>query len=274
MRRLRTAAVLLLAACAAAEEETTEVATATPQVVTFTATDFAFTGPDSIAPGMTQIDFVNEGSDPHHMILVRINDGHTLQDLQEFSAANPMAVPDFVTFYGAANVVANGGRTGSTIDLPAGQYVALCFVEGADNVPHVQKGMVKPLVVSGERHDAPAPVASAEIRLSDFTFALPNLTAGTHTFRVINDGPQVHEAQVIRLNDGVTFEQFLAAEQAGTSPAPGVALGGSGALSQGLSNWWTVTLEPGTYVVICFVPDPADGQPHVAKGMVQTFTVS
>jgi hypothetical protein len=266
---------MLLIACAPKEEAAEPVAAATPQVASFTATEFAFAGPDSIAPGMTQIDFVNNGQQPHHMILVRINDGHTMQELNEFMAANPEATPSFITFYGAANVVGNGGRTGSTVDLPAGQYVAVCFVsDPADGKPHIDKGMLKTLVVAGERHEAPAPVAVAQITLSDFAFELPDLTAGTHTFQVVNNGPQPHEAQLVRLNDGVTVEQFLAAEQSGTTPPPGVALGGSGAISQGISNWWTVTLEPGNYVVICFVPDPADGVPHMVKGMVKTFTVS
>jgi hypothetical protein len=118
-------------------------------------------------------------------------------------------------------------------------------------------------------------VAVAEIRLSDFTYALPALTAGTHTFKVVNAGPQPHEAQLIRLNDGVTMEQYLAAMAPGaTAPPPGTDLGGSGAISQGIDNWWTVTLAPGNYLVVCFVPDPADGKPHVMKGMVQQFTVA
>ena len=274
--RFAAVALVVLAACAPAAEEAPEVAVATPQEVTFTATEFAFTGPDSIAPGMTKIEFVNNGQQPHHMILARINDGHTLQELHEFMAANPHAAPDFVTFYGAANVVSNGGRTGSTVDLPAGEYVAVCFIpDPADGKAHIEKGMMRALIVRGERHEAPAPVAVAQIRFSDFTFALPSMTPGTHTFHMVNDGPQPHEAQLIRLNDGVTMEQYMAAMAPGaTAPPPGTDLGGSGAISQGIENWWTVTLEPGNYIVVCFVPDPADGAPHAMKGMVQQFAVT
>ena len=76
-------------------------------------------------------------------------------------------------------------------------------------------------------------------------------------------------------NDGVTMEQYMAAMAPGaTAPPPGTDLGGSGAISQGIENWWTVTLAPGNYIVVCFVPDPADGAPHAMKGMVQQFAVT
>ncbi|MBA2759415.1 MAG: hypothetical protein H0U38_06960 [Chloroflexia bacterium] len=37
--------------------------------------------------------------------------------------------------------------------------------------------------------------------------------------------------------------------------------------------WMPLTLEPGTYVGICFVPDPETGLPHAAMGMYIVFTV-
>ena len=39
-------------------------------------------------------------------------------------------------------------------------------------------------------------------------------------------------------------------------------------------GWTTLDLQPGEYALICFVPDPADGVPHVAKGMLRTFVVN
>ena len=32
-------------------------------------------------------------------------------------------------------------------------------------------------------------------------------------------------------------------------------------------------LDPGEYVAICLIPDAATGQPHLALGMIQGFTV-
>ncbi len=41
--------------------------------------------------------------------------------------------------------------------------------------------------------------------------------------------------------------------------------------SEGQANWYALDLEPGTYAMICFIPDPS-GTPHVMLGMVEVFT--
>jgi hypothetical protein len=261
--------LLALSACAPRAE-----APAAPQEVVFTATEFSFTGPDSIAPGVTTIRLVNAGQQDHHLILGQLEPGKTMEDLTTFVQAHPETEPPFLKWRGSANGVAHGDSTGSTADLPAGQYVLICFLpDPTDGKPHLTKGMMRPLTVAGPRHEAPLPVAAAEIRLKDFSFVSPPLTAGTHTFHIINDGPQTHEVQLVRLNDGVTSQQFLATLAPGsTTPPPGVMLGGPGALSTGLDDYWTVTFTPGSYLFLCFVPD-TDGMPHMIKGMVHEFTV-
>jgi len=275
--RLRTAlACLLLAACAAPEEPT-DVATTAPQAVTFTATDFAFAGPDTVTPGMTTITMVNNGTQEHHIILGKLAEGRTLADLMAAFQANPNAEPDFLTWVGGAGSAMPGSTSNATQDLEAGTYVLICFVpDVSDNMmPHLAKGMVKELVVTGERNEAPASTAVGDITMTDFAFVTPTITAGTHTFRVVNNGPQTHEVTVVRLNDGATMEQYMAAMAPGaTAPPPGVTVGGNGALSNGRSNWFTMTFEPGTYLLLCFVPDAADGQPHVVKGMVLPVTIA
>jgi hypothetical protein len=35
----------------------------------------------------------------------------------------------------------------------------------------------------------------------------------------------------------------------------------------------TLDLQPGEYVGLCFIPDPASGAPHVHLGMIAAFTV-
>ena len=260
----------ILAACATKEAP----APAMPQDAAFTATDFAFSGPDTLAPGFTNIRLVNSGSQIHHMILAKLEDGKTVQDLMKFFEENPNAEPDFAVWLGAASGIASGDSAGSTVDLAAGNYVMMCFVpDPADNTPHLMKGMTKELVVAGEGNGATAPAATAEIRTHDFGFTVPTLVAGTQTLHYINDGPATHEIQLVRLNDGATKDQYLAAMAPGaTAPPPGVEKGGPGALSSGRDNYWTVTLEPGNYLLVCWVPD-AEGTPHIMQGMVQEVTI-
>jgi len=265
----------LLAALAACAPKSETTPPDSPQEVVFTAKDFTFSGPDSIVPGFTAIRFVNAGTQDHHLIFGKLDEGKTLQDVMAYMKENPAAVPAHLTWHGAGNAIAPGGSTGSTVDLPAGHYVLICFLpDPADGKPHVMKGMMKELVVAGTPSSAKAPEAHGEIRLKDFTFEAPALTAGTHTFHVVNDGPQVHEVQLLRLNDGATIQDFLAAMAPGAKgPPPGVLMGGPGAYRAGLDSYWTVTFTPGNYAFVCFVPDSADGMPHMMKGMVREFTI-
>ncbi len=268
MLRLSPAILLGLLACAPTQKATSED-------VVFTATDFAFSGPDSIAPGVHTIRFVNHGTQDHHLILGRLAEGKTLQDLMAFMQTNPTAEPPGMSWHGAAGAVAPGDSTGSIADLPAGRYVLICFItDPADHQAHMVKGMIKEVTVAGEPLATKAPHSAGDIRLSDFNITVPTLTAGHQTLRLVNDGPQTHEAQLVRLNDGVTAEQFLGAlSPDATSPPPGVLLGGTGALSPGLENYWSVAFTPGKYLLVCFVPDTASGVPHVMKGMVREFSI-
>jgi hypothetical protein len=271
--RLTLALPMIIGACAKPAEQ--PATPAGPQEVTYTATDNAFAGPDSIAPGMTQLTFTNNGAALHQLILVRLDAGKTVDSLMAAMQANSNAEPDWIHVAGGGGVIAPGMTETSTQDLDAGHYIMLCYVTSpGDSLPHMAMGMVKQLTVAGARNTAAAPEADTEIHLSEFAFDMPAVTAGTHTFKVINDGQQIHEVALVKLNDGVTAEQFLAASAPGAQgPPPGVPMGGNGALSPGMHNWFTTTLEPGHYVLLCFVPDSADGVPHVMKGMVKEFEV-
>lgn len=188
---------------------------------------------------------------------------------------HPGKEPPYLSWRGAANGVGPGGSDGATVDLPSGSYLAICFLpDPADGKDHASKGMIRELVIAGTPHVAQAPAAETEIRLKDFSFQFGDLTAGTHTFRVVNDGPLTHELQLVRLNEGATARDFLAGVAPDSKgPPPGVMIGGPGAYGRGLEGYWTVTLTPGTYLFVCFVPDPSDGQPHLMKGMVREFTI-
>lgn len=278
MLRRAVPALVLLAACSKpAEPPPADAPAAAPAVVTYTASDFAFAGPDTIAPGMTTIRLVNSGAQEHHLILGQLADGVTLESVMAAMQANPNAEPKGLTWRGGAGGASPADSSGATSDLTPGRYVAFCFLPDPTDggKPHLMKGMLKEIVVAGTPTGAPAPTADAEIHLTDFAFSPTTLTAGTHTIKVVNDGKQTHEIALARLDDGATAESFLAAMAPGAKgPPPGKPAGGNGAISPGSANYLTVTLTKGTYLLLCFVPDPADGKPHVMKGMVQTVVVN
>ena len=246
------------------------------QEIVFTASEYAFTGPDTIAPGLTTVSLRNDGKEEHHLVLARLDEGRTMADVMAAFQANPAAEPDFITFVGGAGSAFGGETSNATQELAAGNYIMICFIPlPGGQMPHLTMGMVRELVVAGERHEAAAPEVTGEITMNEFSFGLPDtIAAGEHTFRVVNNGEQTHEVALIRLNDGVTAEQFLAALAPGaTTPPPGSSVGGNGALSPGIFNFFSADVEAGNYLLLCFVPD-TDGAPHIMKGMVKQMVVT
>ncbi len=122
-----------------------------------------------------------------------------------------------------------------------------------------------------------ARTGSAEVTVvaSEFHFAVPaTVPAGPTTFRLVNKGTQVHHLALIQLRQGKTLADLKAAlAKPGPLPAWATPAGGPNAVDPGGSSAATVDLQPGRYVVACFVPGP-DGVSHMMKGMLQEITVT
>jgi hypothetical protein len=100
---------------------------------------------------------------------------------------------------------------------------------------------------------------SIAIQAADHSFEAPDqIQAGPVTFTLDNTGQESHHAQLVRLNDGVTFEQFQAALQKGEEAAlPLVTfVGGVASLSPGKQGQVSLDLPEGQYVLLCFIPSP------------------
>ncbi len=277
---LAAATVLANAACTiddaeggrGTREAYAQTPAAEPTLVTVTASDFAFAAPATIPAGLTTVRLVNQGTEMHHAQLVRLDEGHTVEELMQ-SGHGPM--PAWARFVGGPNVPAPQGFTEATLQLPAGTYALVCFIPSADGVPHLVKGMVKPItVVPSQQPSAPAPAADVRLTLRDYAYEItPEITAGRHVIHVENAAVQPHEVVFMRLAPGKTPHDLLAWEQSRNGPPPATPVGGTTLLSTGQDNLLQIDFEPGEYALLCFVPDAGDGKPHVAHGMVRQITV-
>lgn len=245
----------------------------------FVAHDYSFEGPSELAAGWQNIVLRNDGAELHHIQFARLNDGVTPDQFFQALQEQGEAALALTTLTGGVGIIPPGTQSEVLVDLTQpGTYVLLCFVTNAEGVPHLALGMTDVLQVVGEAASGDAaaePTADIEVRMRDFAFTMPtSVSTGEHVWKVVNDGPQPHEMALMKLNDGVTLEQFMASLAAEDESAmPATPIGGAQALSIGLSSFVTYDLEPGEYVALCFVPDPKTGQPHVALGMVAGFTV-
>lgn len=113
------------------------------------------------------------------------------------------------------------------------------------------------------------------VTMDEYSFEVAStLTPGPTAFTLDNVGAEPHEMVLIKLIDGATVEDALAAEMAGEDPQQFFAgppvVGAAGPGEQTVVN---ADLTPGTYALVCFIPTP-EGTPHVAEGMVASIEVT
>jgi hypothetical protein len=219
--RAMTAALALMVALTACEppaaEDAAEATAATGadetarMPVTFTATEYAYDGPDSIPAGMNEIEFVNNGKDSHSMLLIGYPPDKTMDDVM--AALETEEMGPWMTFPGGIGGIEGGARTTAVLDVPAGEYVMMSFESApGDDLPDVAKGMIRGLTVTpSEGPGAPAPAADDSVSLADYSFAAADVyDAGSVTLEVVNKGTEPHEAIVLKLAEGVTAKDFVA----------------------------------------------------------------
>jgi hypothetical protein len=122
-----------------------------------------------------------------------------------------------------------------------------------------------------------ASLRSLTIQTTEFSFRAPDsVPAGWTRVTIRNIGGEDHQAQVARLNPGVTFAQLQATAAKG-DPATLLTLvtpvGGPNAVGPGQSATTIDNLTPGQYALICFLFS-SDGTEHDAKGMMKLLTVT
>jgi uncharacterized cupredoxin-like copper-binding protein len=268
-RNILTLALLGVASTAAAQG----------RAVAITASDYAFSAPDSLPAGLTTFEFVNRGPELHHMQIVRLDKGKTMSDF-EAAMQSHGPPPAWVTFVGGPNTgIPDGKATVKvSLDLAAGQYVLLCFIPSPDGKPHVAKGMVRPLTVTPARGtvtQASSIQADNVLTLYDYNFDLDKpLTAGTRTIRIKNTAKQFHEVFIAKLPGSTPVTAMMEWLSGGMKgPPPVVPVGGIVGINAGIDNYLTLDLEPGEYGLYCFLPAP-DGREHVQHGMFKKITVA
>jgi DNA gyrase inhibitor GyrI len=253
-------------------------AEATPREVRFTATDFAFEGPDVIESGMITMVLDNRGETWHHVQLVKLPDGMSLEDFQAGMAGMQPGSPPppWLNEAGGVNPPTPGDPARVTMLVEPGEYAVLCFVDTPDKVPHVMKGMIRPLTVTpASAAPAPLPESDLSLTLVDYAFAFSAPpTAGTHAVRVEVEAEQAHEVAFFRFEPGKTMDDLMAWAQTYEGTPPVTPVGGVPGMRQGQTAIVHVTFEPGDYVALCFLPDATDGQLHLVHGMVLPFHIS
>jgi hypothetical protein len=245
----------------------------TVPAITVTARDFTLDAPAAFPAGRVEVTFRNEGQDLHHAQFLRLADGVTADQFIAAFTQGADGIEMLAADAGGPGTISPGKSTIITQDLTPGSYVMLCFIPGADEIPHVAKGMIKPFQVTGTAPLAEDPKADGEVILGDFTIIMPELKAGKNTLAVTNAGAQSHEIVLAKLTNGATFAEAEAFLQ-GRGGLPSVdVVGGTVGMARNQKVWITMDLPAGDYFALCFITDEASGTPHVFLGMSKLFTV-
>jgi plastocyanin len=127
---------------------------------------------------------------------------------------------------------------------------------------------------SSAASEAGAPVAVV-VTAKDYSFESPTrVPAGVITMRLVNRGKELHQAQIVRLDEGKTVADLeKAMKQHGPLPSWIKFVGGPNGIAPGDETNGQTSLSPGKHVVICLIPS-ADGVPHLMKGMIQPLEVT
>lgn len=284
----------------AQEADATADAPAEPGVVEVAAVDYAFRMPGEIPSGWTTFRLVNEGEEPHFMVLWKLPEGKTLQDyLDEVVPAFAMAYDSLragtVDAAGAGAIlgreipawyadvrpmggpgILTPGRVGSaTVDLEPGAYVVECYIKTAEDEFHGELGMIRALTVTEDSTGVAAPEADMEMTLTNTEIGTDGpVPAGRRTFGVrYEEHPELglgNDVHVARLEEDTDLGA-LAAWMDWTNldgmktPAPVEFVGGAEEMPVGSTSYFTVDLEPGRYAWV--------SEATTTDRLVEPFTV-
>jgi hypothetical protein len=275
------ALALTLAACGSSGGDTGAAATTTAppasgpaaNAVTITTPGMQFQTSGSLHPGVATITLKNTDQQSHMLALGRMKPGVTLDQVKaalgqdEEAAAALLADPPDGAVYGTPAPVGPGeSSTVTAADLPAGQYVLLCFFTDDAGMPHWQMGMVGSLEVSGDPVTA-KPASDGTIAIDDEAITLPAGFDGHGTFLVQNKGTAEHSISFARLDAGTTFEGYF--QHVGEAMGSGKSIDGGGGtlvggvddLLPGESAYLTLDLKTAHYAYVSTADAQGPGVP-------------
>jgi len=253
---LRMAVVLVLAAlapsCATSEGDapTNAAKPQPPQEIRIAVTDESYKMPREFESEPVALTLQNKGEEVHRAYFARLNQGVTERDVRSAMSKSPDALFSLVTVAGSMPEIEPGTTSEIGMLFPEGKY--LVIDPELEGPPPLSFFAVSP--ASGP--EVREPSADYSIEAGDFYFKVSDSSPGEATVEIANVGKQSHEVGIGKGVKGQGAEVTTV-----FAPAPGGKM------------WTTLTLEPGDYALLCFLPDPKTGKPHVKLGMKQSFSV-
>lgn len=121
--------------------------------------------------------------------------------------------------------------------------------------------------------DAPSNAAAVDVTANDDGYTLDEneVEGDSVVLNVTNEGDEIHEVLVLKLENGTTTDDVLRSTDA--LPTGAVYIGQVTVPAGGEGELVLVDLEPGTYTIVDLLPS-ADGTPNLQNGMEATLEVA
>lgn len=174
--------------------------------------------------------------------------------------------------------------TEGIVQLDAGEWVAAAMFFGeTEGSVAAQK-----VTVTGETPDYPAIDGAVEVTLADLSIDMPDtLAAGPQLWQVTNHGAMPHFVFVMQPSGAITTEEAVngvklfygmpdatpVADGSAQDPMTWQDVAGSPTVTNGVTTFFQIDLQPGTYIAFCFIEGPGELGSHALHGMTKVFTV-
>lgn len=258
-----------------------------PEVV-IEVDDNAFTIPADMPGGIVAVTVKNTGSKDLDVSFARVRDGSSAEELKAMSLdfmENLVPILQQSSTLATFSMVTAGGEARAVIDFKIGDFL-IDATEHAEAEPIPGASHVFGTFSTDEIVGTVEPQTDVKVDMYDFAFVIPDeIEAGPQMWEFANEGGQWHMMFMVKPAAGASVEDVLAAfqeEGEPSGPPPFEFIGNAGVppISEGERVWLEFSLEPGTYVVGCPLPDLAammageQPMPHFLHGMYRVLTVT
>jgi hypothetical protein len=194
-------------------EATTETDAA--NVLSITARDYSFEVDGDAGAGALTIDVANEGKEWHEIVMAKLQEDKTLDDVREalenagededpFEAFEEESGTQIDDLGGSQFPQTSYEITGGGVE--AGDYALICFVPNEEGKSHWSLGMLGEFTIgegAGDADTGPAPDITYTI--GDEGLEGPSeVDAGETSIRIVNDSSGTKELGLLRIKDGKT----------------------------------------------------------------------
>jgi hypothetical protein len=230
------------------------------------------TAPESAETGLAEITLTNESDSEADLQLIRVEGDRTPEEVVEGlgKAIQGQEFPEW--FFAAGGVGSLEAGESATVEqvLQPGDYYAFNTSGGP---PDAKSAAVTE--VSGDESDEEIEQGEAAVEAAEYVFNVETLPSGDAEIAFENIGAQPHHLIASKIKGDTTaedVEKFFKTEQ-GAPPLEEKGTKSTAVLEGGEGQLVTLDLEPGRYVLYCFITDRDGGPPHVFKGMVDEVEV-